>query len=125
MWPQLVKNLLAENRGSLSPCWPPPQASLGALRLVWGSGERRGVRARVLLSGGCWAGAHWPRGAALRCRVCARRLDRAGQTYFFPIRLTDQLLPSAVFYATAGPLVLYFAVHRLVIKPYLRAQREK
>ena len=28
-------------------------------------------------------------------------------------------------YATAGPLVLYFALHRLVIRPYLRAQKEK
>ncbi|XP_057551001.1 dnaJ homolog subfamily C member 11 isoform X1 [Hippopotamus amphibius kiboko] len=53
------------------------------------------------------------------------KLNRASQTYFFPIHLTDQLLPSAVFYATVGPLVLYFALHRLVIKPYLRAQKEK
>uniref|UniRef100_A0A2K5F709 DnaJ heat shock protein family (Hsp40) member C11 n=1 Tax=Aotus nancymaae TaxID=37293 RepID=A0A2K5F709_AOTNA len=30
------------------------------------------------------------------------------------------LLPSAVFYATVGPLVVYFAMHRLIIKPYLR-----
>uniref|UniRef100_A0A5F9CFP7 DnaJ heat shock protein family (Hsp40) member C11 n=1 Tax=Oryctolagus cuniculus TaxID=9986 RepID=A0A5F9CFP7_RABIT len=53
------------------------------------------------------------------------RLNRASQTYFFPIHLTDQLLPSAVFYATVGPLVVYFAMHRLIIKPYLRAQKEK
>uniref|UniRef100_A0A2K5Q3W8 DnaJ homolog subfamily C member 11 n=1 Tax=Cebus imitator TaxID=2715852 RepID=A0A2K5Q3W8_CEBIM len=53
------------------------------------------------------------------------KLNRASQTYFFPIHLTDQLLPSAVFYATVGPLVVYFAMHRLIIKPYLRAQREK
>ncbi|XP_056651871.1 dnaJ homolog subfamily C member 11 isoform X2 [Monodelphis domestica] len=53
------------------------------------------------------------------------KLNRASQTYFFPIHLTDQLLPSAIFYATVGPLVVYFAMHRLVIKPYLRAQKEK
>ncbi|RLV89909.1 hypothetical protein DV515_00014617, partial [Chloebia gouldiae] len=53
------------------------------------------------------------------------RLNRASQTYFFPVHLTDQLLPSAVFYATVGPLVIYFAMHRLVIKPYLRAQKER
>lgn len=53
------------------------------------------------------------------------KLNRASQTYFFPIYLTDQLLPSAVFYATEGPLLLYFALHRLVIRPYLRAQKEK
>lgn len=59
------------------------------------------------------------------CVVFVFRLNRASQTYFFPIHLTDQLLPSAVFYATVGPLVVYFALHRLVIKPYLRAQKEK
>ncbi|XP_074190252.1 dnaJ homolog subfamily C member 11 isoform X1 [Rhinolophus sinicus] len=61
-----------------------------------------------------------PQGVSLKVK-----LNRASQTYFFPIHLTDQLLPSAVFYATVGPLVAYFAMHRLVIKPYLRAQKEK
>lgn len=59
------------------------------------------------------------------CLVFVYRLNRASQTYFFPIHLTDQLLPSAVFYATVGPLVVYFAMHRLIIKPYLRAQKER
>lgn len=54
-----------------------------------------------------------------------RRLNRASQTYFFPIHLTEQLLPSAVFYATVGPLVFYLAIQRLVIKPYVRAQQEQ
>uniref|UniRef100_A0A2K5Q3X8 DnaJ homolog subfamily C member 11 n=1 Tax=Cebus imitator TaxID=2715852 RepID=A0A2K5Q3X8_CEBIM len=57
-----------------------------------------------------------PQGVSLKVK-----LNRASQTYFFPIHLTDQLLPSAVFYATVGPLVVYFAMHRLIIKPYLRA----
>ncbi|XP_032350982.1 dnaJ homolog subfamily C member 11 isoform X2 [Camelus dromedarius] len=61
-----------------------------------------------------------PQGVSLKIK-----LNRASQTYFFPIHLTDQLLPSAVFYATVGPLVAYFAMHRLIIKPYLRAQKEK
>nr|KAF6443502.1 DnaJ heat shock protein family (Hsp40) member C11 [Molossus molossus] len=61
-----------------------------------------------------------PQGVSLKVK-----LNRASQTYFFPIHLTDQLLPSAVFYATVGPLVVYFAMHRLVIRPYLRAQKEK
>ncbi|PNJ48071.1 DNAJC11 isoform 1 [Pongo abelii] len=61
-----------------------------------------------------------PQGVSLKVK-----LNRASQTYFFPIHLTDQLLPSAVFYATMGPLVVYFAMHRLIIKPYLRAQKEK
>lgn len=61
-----------------------------------------------------------PQGVSLKVK-----LNRASQTYFFPIHLTDQLLPSAVFYATVGPLVIYLAMHRLIIKPYLRAQKEK
>uniref|UniRef100_A0A8C8IGL3 J domain-containing protein n=1 Tax=Oncorhynchus tshawytscha TaxID=74940 RepID=A0A8C8IGL3_ONCTS len=35
------------------------------------------------------------------------------------------LLPSAVFYATVGPLVFYLAIQRLVIRPYVRAQKEQ
>uniref|UniRef100_A0A8C2AFK0 DnaJ homolog subfamily C member 11 n=1 Tax=Cyprinus carpio TaxID=7962 RepID=A0A8C2AFK0_CYPCA len=35
------------------------------------------------------------------------------------------LLPSAIFYATVGPLVFYLAIQRLVIRPYLRAQQEQ
>ncbi|XP_007532804.1 dnaJ homolog subfamily C member 11 [Erinaceus europaeus] len=61
-----------------------------------------------------------PQGVSLKVK-----LNRASQTYFFPIHLTDQLLPNAVFYATVGPLVVYFAMHRLIIKPYLRVQKEK
>lgn len=53
------------------------------------------------------------------------RLARASQTYLFPVHLTDQLLPSAVFYATVGPLLVYMAVHRLIIIPYTRAQKEE
>uniref|UniRef100_A0A8C5MNP8 DnaJ homolog subfamily C member 11 n=1 Tax=Leptobrachium leishanense TaxID=445787 RepID=A0A8C5MNP8_9ANUR len=60
-----------------------------------------------------------PQGVSLKIK-----LNRASQTYFFPIHLTDQLLPSAVFYATVGPLVIYVAMHRLIIRPYLRAQKE-
>uniref|UniRef100_A0AAQ5Z9I1 DnaJ homolog subfamily C member 11 n=1 Tax=Amphiprion ocellaris TaxID=80972 RepID=A0AAQ5Z9I1_AMPOC len=35
------------------------------------------------------------------------------------------LLPSAVFYATVGPLLVYMAIHRLVIIPYTQAQKEQ
>uniref|UniRef100_A0A8C6V2B3 DnaJ homolog subfamily C member 11 n=1 Tax=Neogobius melanostomus TaxID=47308 RepID=A0A8C6V2B3_9GOBI len=61
-----------------------------------------------------------PQGVSLKIK-----LNRASQTYFFPIHLTDQLLPSAVFYATVGPLVFYVAIQQLVIRPYLRAQKEQ
>uniref|UniRef100_A0A6Q2ZHQ2 DnaJ homolog subfamily C member 11 n=1 Tax=Esox lucius TaxID=8010 RepID=A0A6Q2ZHQ2_ESOLU len=61
-----------------------------------------------------------PQGVSLKIK-----LNRASQTYFFPIHLTDQLLPSAVFYATVGPLVFYLAIQRLIIRPYVRAQKEQ
>ncbi|KAG5835476.1 hypothetical protein ANANG_G00244400 [Anguilla anguilla] len=61
-----------------------------------------------------------PQGVSLKIK-----LNRASQTYFFPIHLTDQLLPSAVFYATVGPLVFYLAMQRLVVIPYVRAQKEQ
>uniref|UniRef100_H2TTI5 DnaJ homolog subfamily C member 11 n=1 Tax=Takifugu rubripes TaxID=31033 RepID=H2TTI5_TAKRU len=43
-----------------------------------------------------------PQGVTLKLK-----LARSSQTYLFPIHLTDQLLPSAVFYATVGPLLAY------------------
>lgn len=62
-------------------------------------------------------------------RVCLHlglcRLARANQTYLFPVHLTDQLLPSAIFYATVGPLLVYMAVHRLIVIPYTQAQKEQ
>ncbi|KAM9855669.1 dnaJ homolog subfamily C member 11a [Aulostomus maculatus] len=61
-----------------------------------------------------------PQGVSLKIK-----LNRASQTYFFPIHLTDQLLPSAVFYATVGPLVFYLAMQQLIIRPYMRAQKEQ
>uniref|UniRef100_A0A665T2N2 DnaJ homolog subfamily C member 11 n=1 Tax=Echeneis naucrates TaxID=173247 RepID=A0A665T2N2_ECHNA len=61
-----------------------------------------------------------PQGVTLKIK-----LARASQTYLFPVHLTDQLLPSAVFYATVGPLLVYMAVHRLIIIPYTRAQKQE
>nr|XP_040059982.1 dnaJ homolog subfamily C member 11-like isoform X1 [Gasterosteus aculeatus aculeatus] len=61
-----------------------------------------------------------PQGVTLKIK-----LVRASQTYLFPVHLTDQLLPSAVFYATVGPLLVYLAIHRLIIIPYIQAQKEQ
>ncbi|KAK5617423.1 DnaJ (Hsp40), subfamily C, member 11 [Crenichthys baileyi] len=61
-----------------------------------------------------------PQGVTLKIK-----LSRASQTYLFPVHLTDQLLPGAVFYATAGPLLAYIAVHRLIIIPYMKTQKEQ
>ncbi|CAB1336471.1 unnamed protein product [Coregonus sp. 'balchen'] len=52
-------------------------------------------------------------GGDRQCRSTSGRLPK------------DKLLPSAVFYATVGPLVFYLAIQRLVIRPYVRAQKEQ
>ncbi|CAG5982888.1 unnamed protein product [Menidia menidia] len=61
-----------------------------------------------------------PQGVTLKIK-----LARSSQTYLFPVHLTDQLLPSAVFYATVGPLLVYMAIHRMIIIPYTQAQKEQ
>ncbi|XP_063072693.1 dnaJ homolog subfamily C member 11 [Engraulis encrasicolus] len=80
-------------------------------------GAERKISQHSVLAGTVSIGV--PQGVSLKIR-----LNRASQTYLFPIHLTDQLLPSAVFYATVGPLVIYLAVQKLVITPYVRAQKE-
>lgn len=57
--------------------------------------------------------------------ISLARLNRASQTYLFPVHLTEQIMPSAVFYATVGPLVVYLAVQKLIITPYVRSQKER
>ncbi|CAB1353686.1 unnamed protein product [Coregonus sp. 'balchen'] len=43
----------------------------------------------------------------------------------FGMKVFHQLLPSAVFYATVGPLLVYMAIHRLVVIPYTRSQKQQ
>ena len=93
-----------------------PTPTLGTLVVEYGA-ETKISRHSVL---GATVSVGVPQGVSLKIK-----LNRASQTYFFPIHLTDQLLPSAVFYATVGPLVFYLAIQRLVIRPYVRAQKEE
>lgn len=61
-----------------------------------------------------------PTGVTLRIK-----LSRGRQTFLFPIHLSDHLSPSAMFYGTAVPFMLYHAMRILVIKPYLQDQKKK
>ncbi|XP_061731368.1 dnaJ homolog subfamily C member 11-like [Nerophis ophidion] len=81
-------------------------------------GAERKISRHSVLSASVSVGV--PQGVTLKIK-----LARASQTYLFPLHLTDQLLPSAVFYATAAPLLVYMAVHKLLIIPYTRAQKEE
>ncbi|XP_048737350.1 dnaJ homolog subfamily C member 11-like isoform X2 [Ostrea edulis] len=51
------------------------------------------------------------------------RLHRGQQSYHFPILLSEQVLPTSVFYGTFLPAFAYFAVKKLIIDPFIR-QRE-
>ena len=53
------------------------------------------------------------------------RLNRANQSYNFPILLSDELLPNAIFYGTVVPLISFYCLKTLVINPYNRRQSEK
>lgn len=61
-----------------------------------------------------------PLGVSLRIR-----LNRGSQTFTFPIRLSESILPSAVFYGTFLPIVTYFLVKKLVVDPYISQQKAK
>ncbi len=45
------------------------------------------------------------------------KLTRAKQTYLLPVHLTDEVVPTPVFYGTVTPLLVWFAVHKLVLEP--------
>lgn len=53
------------------------------------------------------------------------KLVRASQTYSFPIHLSEEIVPSPVFYATVVPIVVYGVVKRLVIDPIVKDQQER
>lgn len=54
-----------------------------------------------------------------------KRITRAHQTYFFPIHLCEEprLIPSV--YATVTPFIVWFAVKKLIVDPFVREQKEK
>lgn len=61
-----------------------------------------------------------PTGVSLRIR-----LKRAYQTYTFPIRLSDELFPAPVFYATVAPLVTWALLKNFVLDPISRERKQR
>jgi DnaJ homolog subfamily C member 11 len=51
--------------------------------------------------------------------------ERGSQQFIFPIHLSNEVIPSAIFYGTVTPLVVYFVVKRLVLDPYQKNKEEK
>lgn len=50
-------------------------------------------------------------------------MNRANQTYSFPIHLCEEVIPSAVFYATIVPLVVYVLVKKGIVEPFHKEQQ--
>ncbi|KAK8760295.1 hypothetical protein V5799_028436 [Amblyomma americanum] len=53
------------------------------------------------------------------------RLNRASQSYIFPILLSEEPLPSAIFYGTVTPLVAWYVLQTFVIVPYMERQKQR
>ncbi|XP_055707223.1 dnaJ homolog subfamily C member 11 [Phlebotomus papatasi] len=50
---------------------------------------------------------------------------RSTQTFIFPIHLSEEIIPAAVFYATVTPLCVFFVVKKLVIEPMNDEKRQR
>ncbi|XP_055837897.1 dnaJ homolog subfamily C member 11 [Episyrphus balteatus] len=53
-----------------------------------------------------------PTGVYLRLK-----LIRSNQTYVFPIHLSDEIVPAAIFYATIAPVIGWFLIKKTLIDP--------
>lgn len=51
-------------------------------------------------------------------------VNRGRQTFIIPFHLSNEIMPSAVFYGTVTPVVVYYVFKKLVIDPY-RKEREE
>ena len=61
-----------------------------------------------------------PTGVSLRVK-----LKRAYQTYVFPIRLSDEVFPAPVFYATVAPLISWVLLKNFIVDPILRERKQR
>lgn len=53
------------------------------------------------------------------------RLNRATQSFVFPIFLSEEPLPIAIFYGTMTPLVAWYILQTFVIVPYTERQKQR
>ncbi|XP_059622338.1 dnaJ homolog subfamily C member 11 [Phlebotomus argentipes] len=53
------------------------------------------------------------------------KFTRSTQTFIFPIHLSEEIIPAAVFYATVTPLCVFFVLKRLVIEPMNDEKRQR
>jgi DnaJ family protein C protein 11 len=43
----------------------------------------------------------------------------------FPIQLSEDILPSAIFYGSLVPVAFYFVLNKFVIEPYIKDKKQK
>lgn len=51
------------------------------------------------------------------------RVTRSHQTFVFPIHLSEDIVPAAVFYATVTPLLIWFVVKKTIVDPIMIERR--
>ncbi|XP_072035255.1 LOW QUALITY PROTEIN: dnaJ homolog subfamily C member 11-like [Amphiura filiformis] len=61
-----------------------------------------------------------PHGITLRVKF-----HRANQAFIFPIHLSQEVIPNAIFYGTIAPLAIFWVVKVCVIDPFLLKEKEK
>uniref|UniRef100_A0A1B0GC22 J domain-containing protein n=1 Tax=Glossina morsitans morsitans TaxID=37546 RepID=A0A1B0GC22_GLOMM len=59
-----------------------------------------------------------PTGVILKFKIV-----RSQQTYVFPIHLSEDIVPAAVFYATVTPVIVWFIVKKSIIDPMLTERK--
>lgn len=52
-------------------------------------------------------------------------LVRASQTFIFPIRLSEEIVPAAIFYATVTPVLAWFLIQKTIVEPMNAEHRQR
>ncbi|RMX54314.1 hypothetical protein pdam_00021784 [Pocillopora damicornis] len=52
------------------------------------------------------------------------RLTRASQVYNFPINLSEEIQPAAIFYGTVVPVAVFWVVKMLIVNPFVKMEKE-
>lgn len=53
------------------------------------------------------------------------KLMRASQTFIFPIHLSEEIVPAAVFYATVTPVLVWFILKKTLVEPMNAEHRQR
>ncbi|XP_052873163.1 dnaJ homolog subfamily C member 11 [Anopheles cruzii] len=101
----------------------------------------QGLKLRIAVKGGtfgvlseCGAEKKVSKYSAVSATVCVGvpsgvtlkiKIIRSTQTYLFPIHLSDEIVPAAIFYATVTPLLTYFVLKKMLFDPMNEATKQK